>query len=452
MNVPTTLAPVTSTMNRLVGSWLSTLNGMLVGCAIASYLSTTAHAHDIIPGKPQTQPVVIQHATLHVGNGSVIENGSVLFRKDKIVSVGASVAIPGDAMLVDASGQHVYPGLIDAYTDLGLREITAVDVTVDNVERGEMNPNVRSWVAFNPDSELIPVARSGGVLMTHVVPGGRLLQGQSGVLQLDGWSARDMLLSGPAGMCINWDSLVPRGGDTKENAKRYNDKIRELDELLERARRYAEQDRDGAGFQSDVRLESLVPVIEGKLPVFVQADRFAAIDSAISFFTSRQIPMVLCGGADAMHCVDRLTAHDIPVILIATYRLPRRRHDAVDALYSLPAKLRDAGVRFAIAGEGAGYPGGASNVRNLPYHAGVAVAHGLPHEEAVRAITQSPAEILGVADRVGSLAAERDATLILVDGDVLETGSRVVDAYVQGRKVDLSNKHKQLYRKYEAKP
>ncbi|EMI26498.1 amidohydrolase [Rhodopirellula europaea] len=411
-----------------------------------------AMAHDIVPGAPQSKPIVIRNATLHLGNGSIVENGSILFEDGVISEVGASVRLPDSAEVIEGAGKHVYPGLIDAYTDLGLREITAVDVTLDNVERGELNPNVRSWVAFNPDSELIPVGRAGGVMLAHVVPGGRLLQGQSGVMQLDGWSYQDMLLEGPVGLCVNWESVVPRGGDSKEKAKRYDEQIQELDDLFERARRYGEAIQAEETVATDLRLESLLPVINGERPVFVEADRLGAIESAISFFTSRQIPMVLCGGADAMHCVEHLTAHDIPVILVATYRLPRRRSDPVDALYSLPSKLRESGVRFAIAGEGSGYPGGASNIRNLPYHAGVAVAHGLPREEAVRAITQSAAEILGVADRVGTLVAKRHATLIVVDGDVLESDTRVVDAYVEGRKVDLGNKHKQLYRKYEQLP
>ncbi|WP_404310843.1 amidohydrolase [Neorhodopirellula lusitana] len=409
-------------------------------------------AHDIVPGSPQKQPIVIRNTTLHLGNGSIVSNGSILFEDGMISEVGDSVRLPDSARVIDGKGKHVYPGLIDSYTDIGLREITAVDVTVDNVERGELNPNVRSWVAFNPDSELIPVARAGGVMLAHVVPGGRLLQGQSGVMLLDGWSYQDMLVKGPAGLCVNWESVMPRGGDSKDKAKRYDEQIQELDDLLERARRYGESIAADDSGSTDLRLESLLPVIRGERPVFVQADRLGAIESAISFFTSRRIPMVLCGGADAMHCVDRLAAHDIPVILIATYRLPRRRSDPVDALYSLPAQLRESGVRFAIAGEGAGYPGGASNLRNLAYQAGIAVAHGLPHEEAVRAITQSPAEILGVADLVGTLAAKHHATLIIADGDVFESGTRVVDAYVQGRQVDLGNKHKQLYRKYEQRP
>ncbi len=410
-----------------------------------------AGAHDIVPGRPQTRPILIEHATLHIGDGSVKKNTSLLFDDGVITRIGDGGDRPQKTLVIDGHDKHVYPGLIDALTDLGLREITAVDVTVDSTERGDENPNVRSWIAFNPDSELIPVARAGGVLVAHVVPGGRWIRGQSAVMQLDGWTAKEMMIEAPSGLCINWETMVPRGSDAKANAKKYDEGIDKIDNLLDQTRRYRDQRAADGTTPSDVRLESWIPVVDGQRPVFVHADRMATIEAAIQFFTSREIPMVLCGGADAMHCVDAIQAHDIPVILIGTYRLPRHRHDAYDALYELPAQLHKAGVRFAIAGEGSGYPGGASNVRNLPYHAGVAVAYGLDREQAVRSITGSAAEILGVADRIGTLAADRDATLIIVDGDVLESETNVVDAYVRGRKVDLRSRHRQLYEKYQQK-
>ncbi|TWT75142.1 amidohydrolase family protein [Allorhodopirellula solitaria] len=428
-------------------------SALALTCSLTGSIGHKAqvHAHDIVPGAPQQQPVLIENTTLHIGDGSVKRDTSLLFDQGMITRIGRNVERPEKVTVIDGRDKHVYPGLIDAFTNLGLREITAVDVTVDNSERGDENPNVRSWVAFNPDSELIPVARAGGVMAAHVVPGGRWIQGQSAVMQLDGWGAKDMLISGPCGLCVNWESMVPRGSDAKANAKRYDEQIAKMDDLLDQARRYRDQRAADPSAASDVRLESWIPVVEGERPVFVQADRMATIESAIGYFTTREIPLVLCGAADAMHCIDSIRDHDVPVILIGTYRLPRRRHDAYDALYELPSQLAEAGVRFAIAGEGSGYPGGASNVRNLPYHAGVAVAYGLDREQAVRSVTGSPAEILGVADRIGTLANDKEATLIIVDGDVLESDTQVVDAYIQGRKVDLRSRHRQLYDKYKQK-
>ncbi len=420
-----------------------------IACSLLG--SAIADAHDIVPGRPQTRPVLIENATLHIGDGSVQKNTSLLFDQGVITRIGRGFTQPPRAIVIDGQGKHVYPGLIDAFTDLGLREITAVDVTVDSSERGDENPNVRSWIAFNPDSELIPVARAGGVLIAHIVPGGSWIRGQSALMQLDGWGVKDMSIATPVGLCVDWETMVPRGRDAKENAKRYDEQITKIDDLLDQARRYRDLRNADPDTPTDVRLESWIPVVDGARPVFVHADRMATIDSAIQFFTAREIPMVICGGADAMHCLDAIKANDIPVILIGTYRLPRRRHDAYDAFYELPSQLHRAGVQFAIAGEGSGYPGGASNVRNLPYHAGVAVAYGLDREQAIRSITGSAAEILGVAERVGTLKTEKDATLIVVDGDVLESETNVVDAYVQGRQVDLSSRHRQLFKKYEQK-
>ncbi|EMI21337.1 amidohydrolase family protein [Rhodopirellula maiorica SM1] len=409
-----------------------------------------ATAHDQIPGAEQTRPILIRGATLHPVDGDVIEEGDLLFDDGRIVAIGARVKVEKGTQIIEAAGKHVYPGLFDAMTDLGLREITGVDVTVDHAERGEKNPNVRSWVAVNPDSELIPVSRASGVLLAHVAPGGRFFQGQSAVMQLDGWTAREMNLSAPAAMCVSWGPTQVSDDDPKAEAKKRDEKLEELDQWLDRAVRYAEQREAGSAIE-DVQLEALLPVIEGRLPLMVHADRRDSIESAVAYAQSRQLKLVIYGGYDAADCADLLKRYDVPVIIAGTLRLPLRRHDPFDHPFTLPQRLKAAGVKYAIGGEGPGYPGGASNVRNLPYHAGCSVAYGLAREDAVRAITLSPAEILGVSDRVGSLTTGKDATLIIADGDILETESNVVDAYIQGRKVDLSSRHTMLFDKYRKK-
>ncbi len=179
----------------------SPLKLLVLFIAVSALGSSGAHSHDIVPGRPQSQPILIEHAMLHIGNGTVKKDSSLLFDEGVITRIGRDGGRPEDTLVIDGRDKHVYPGLIDAFTDIGLREITAVDVTVDSSERGDENPNVRSWIAFNPDSELIPVARAGGVLVAHVVPGGRWIRGQSAVLQLDGWAAKDMLLRARAG-CV----------------------------------------------------------------------------------------------------------------------------------------------------------------------------------------------------------------------------------------------------------
>lgn len=418
--------------------------------------SNVLPAHDQIPGAPQRRPILIQGGTLHIGNGEVIKDGSILFVDGKIASVGRGVEAPAKAISIDATGQHVYPGLIDSMTDLGLREISAVDVTVDTNEWGKDNPNVRAWVAVNPDSELIPVARAGGVLLAHVTPGGSFLRGQSALIALDGWTVQDMIVRAPAGMCVDWETLTPRGSDDAETVKKREDKLEQLDDWLDQAERYGIAQSNAAGAKgkaipTDVRLESLLPVLSGELPVIAQADSLAAIRSAVAYAQARRLSLIIYGGYDAGDCAELLKRYQIPVIIAGTYRLPRQRDDDYDASYTLPARLHAAGITFAIAGERPGYPGGASNARNLPYHAGCAVAYGLDREAAVQAITLSPAQILGVDDRVGTLEAGKDATLILVDDDVLESTSNVQQAFVQGRTVDLGNRHRTLYEKYRRK-
>lgn len=411
-----------------------------------------AVAHDQVPGPPQNHPVVIQHATIHPVDRPVIENGSLLFEKGQITAVGKSVPVPDGAQVVDGDGKHVYPGLIESTTALGLREISAVDVTVDRRERGELNPNVRSWIAVNPDSELIPVTRAGGVLVANVAPSGGWIRGQGAVMNLDGWTAEDMVLRAPSGLWVDWQAMQPGGRDDEARARKREKKLRELDDLLDRVRRYhAAREENPEQTPTNVRLESLMPVIDGQLPLFAEANRQGTIESAVAYAQSHDLKLVIYGGYDAADCAELLRRYDVPVIVGATYRLPRRRHDPYDAPYSLPERLRKAGVKYCIAGTGPGYPTGASNARNLPYHAGNAVAYGLPRDEAVRAITLSAAEILGVDEQIGSLTAGKEATLIIADGDVLETESNVTDAFIQGRRVDLGSKHKTLYHKYREK-
>lgn len=440
-------------MNRLPISRIGVIAARSLGVLIMTLgFTSSSFGHDQVPGSPQIKPILIEGVTVHVIDGPVIENAKVLFEAGRIVAVGTNVVAPKNTVVIDASGQHVYPGLIESVTDIGLREISAVDATDDRTEFGSLNPNVRSWVAVNPDSELIPVARAGGVLIAGTAPRGRWIRGQASVLQLDGWTAAEMTLLAPSGLYVDWTAMEPRDSDDKKKADRRREKHEELDELLDEAKRYraARNDRPDAT-PTDVRLESLLPVIDRKRPLIVQANVKSSIESAVAYAQKQQLRLVVYGGYDAAECADLLKRYDVPVIISSTYRLPLRRGDAYDAPYTLPERLRQLGIRFAIGGAGAGSPGGAASARNLPYHAGVAVAHGLPHEDALRAITLSAAEILGVGDRVGSITAGKDATLVVVDGDILETESNVTHAFIQGRAVDLGSRHKMLYEKYKQK-
>ena len=384
-------------------------------------------------------------------------NATLVFDQGRVTALGRRVEIPAGAKRIDVRGRRVYPGVINAYSQLGLVEIGAVRATRDYAETGTVNPNVKAETAFNPDSELIPVTRSGGVLLSLTAPSGGLISGTSAVVQLDGWTWEDMTLKAPVGMHVQWPRMSPAadwkkgesGPSQEEQAKTRDDALALLEQTFADARSYqkarAAQGPDAGRHAIDSRWEAMLPVLEGKLPLVVAADRVQQIQAAVAFAQRAEVKLILYGGYDAPHCAALLERHRVPVIVSTVHRLPLRRDDPYDAAYSLPGRLRAAGVPFCLASQNT------SNACNLPCEAGMAVAYGLPPDEALKAITLYPAQILGVADRVGSLEVGKDATLIVTDGDVLDTPTHVEAAFIQGRAVDLDNRHKRLWRKYQEK-
>jgi imidazolonepropionase-like amidohydrolase len=410
----------------------------------------SAFANPEVPGKPQAKPIALVNGVIHPVSGDVIDRGTILFDQGKVVALGKEVAIPEGAEKIDLEGKHVYPALFDAWTDIGLIEINSVRATVDVQESGQINPNVKAIVAVNPDSEIIPVTRSNGVLLALTAPHGGLIAGKSAVIQLDGWTWEDMAVLPEAAMHLEWPRS-PRGrslDEEEEPAMKPDEVVTKLRQSFTDARAYAASRKADPHFPLDARWEALQPVLAGKLPVVIHADELIAIQAAVAFADQEKVKVILHGGYDAPRCAALLKRHNIPVVIAGVYRVPRRRGDDYDASYTLPARLHEAGIKFCISSAGRF---GASNVRNLPYHAATAAAYGLPADEALRSITLSPAEILGVADRVGSLAAGKDATLIVTSGDPLETPTQVTAAYIQGRQVDLTDRHKRLWKKYAEK-
>ncbi len=403
-----------------------------------------------IPGAPQRRPVALVNATIHPVEGDVIENGVMLFEKGKIVGLGRNLKVPDGTQVMDLKGKHVYPSMIESLSNIGLVEINAVRATRDFEETGDVNPNVRANRAFNPDSELIPVTRSNGVLISVSAPTGHLISGQSAVMQLDGWTFEDMTVKSPAAMHIRWPAMSPTvdwhtDETPAEQIKERNEQLEKLQQVFDDARLYQQARRAGEKQPVDLRLKAMLPVINGETPVMVTANDIRQIQAAVAFAAREKIKLIIYGGYDAMHCAELLKKTKTPVVIGGVYRTPRRRGEAYDSPYTLAARLQKAGVTFCISGAGRF---GASNARNLPYHASMAAAHGLPREEALRAITLYPAQILGIANRVGSLSPGKDATFFVSSGDPLETDTQVEMAFVQGRQVDLSDRHKRLYQKY----
>jgi imidazolonepropionase-like amidohydrolase len=408
-----------------------------------------------VPGKPQEAPVLLVGGDVYTVSGDVIPGGQVLFDKGKIVAVGKDLKAPADAKRVDVSGKRVYPGLLSAGSDLGLAEISSVRGSIDRGEAGQVNPNARAEVAVNPDSEWIPVARANGVLLNLTVPNGGVLTGSSALLQLDGWTWEDMTVKAPVAVHLSWPRMAPvRGWEEEETPEAQvrgrDDQLKAIDKAFTDARAYlagkkaATQPADHKT-DFDARWEAMIPLLEGKMPLVVDADEIRQIQAAVAFAAKEKLKLILLGGYDAPLCADLLKKHDVPVIVGGVHRLPMRRDASPDEPFTVPERLRQAGIKFCIAHSGRF---GGSNVRNLPYHAGTAAAYGLPQDEALKSITLYPAQILGVDDRVGSLAEGKDATLFVANGDILETPTKVEMAFVQGRQIDLSSRHTKLWEKY----
>lgn len=424
--------------------------------AVTSIVALTiATASDVIPAAAQSRAIAIVGGTVHPVNGPEIPNGVVVFESGKITAVGADAATPPGAEVIDARGKHVYPGLISANTVLGLVEIGAARATVDIAEAGSINPNVRSVTSVNPDSELLPVARSNGILTAHAVPEGGIISGQSAVMRLDGWTPEAMTVRSPTALHVRWPNMTidrdPRSRKSPEDQQKDIDKAqRTIRDAFETARAYWNARKSGnVAPKSDLRWEAMMPAFDGKLPLFVHAATLTQMEAAMAWAKQAQLRITLVGGNDAWRLAAQLKESDTPVILALATALPLRRDDTYDAGFSNAARLHEAGVRFCIATNGRASE--APHERNLPYEAAMASAFGLPRGEALKAVTLYPAQLLGVADQLGSLEQGKAATLMITSGDPLDFPTRVEAAFIDGRRIDLTNRQTRLRDKYQEK-
>ena len=419
---------------------------------------TVSIASDQVPAPPQTHPILLMNATIHPVSADEIQRGAILFEKGIITAIGRRVTnLPDNTETIDLLGKHVYPGMIAAASVIGLTEIGAVAVTRDFSERGEVNPNVRAEVAYHPDSEIIPVTRSNGVLLAHSCPTGGLISGTSAVMMLDGWTWETSTLKAPAGLHINWPNMGAVRSryfriTEEEASKRREETLKKLDTIFEEARRYlvAKEAADQSGkieLETDLRWEAMLPVLRREVSVFMHASEVRQIESAVEWANRQNVKMVIVGGYDAWRVADLLKKYEIPVIYETVNSLPRRRWEDFDTPFTGPVKLYEAGVKYCISMG----TGGASNHRNTPYEASKAASYGLPKDEALKSVTLYAAEVLGIADKAGSLEKGKDATLMITDGDPLEITTQVTQVYIQGKKIDMSDRHKILYDKYKEK-
>ncbi len=406
----------------------------------------------------QDDTFFLRNVTVHTVSGADIPNGSVYVRDGKIVGVGAKITAPKGVKVIEGKALHAYPGMIDSGTELGLSEITAVRETNDITELGDFNPQLRAAVAVNPSSEHIPVTRANGITTVMTLPGGGIISGQGSLMHLSGWTWEEMEVKRMATLHIRFPTIVTTsfsfegGGGVRRTpyleAKRiYDNQLRALHEFFEQARRYQKAKAVNApDFVTDLRFEAMLPVLDKKVTVMVDAVRERAIREAVAFAEKENIKIVLSGVREPGKMVGELKAKNIPVILGPTFELPLNVDDPYDGPFTLPAELHKAGVKFAFATFGNQF------ARNLPYQAANAVAFGLPHDAALKAVTVDAAEIWGVADKMGSIEEGKWADLVITDGDPLETKTQIKQLFIKGRPVDLDNKHRRLYEKYLNRP
>ena len=425
----------------------------LFGAVLALMLGASAAWAQPTPGAEQSRSMLILGATAHLGTGDVLEDCAVGFRDGKIDYVGRSFQVNRQKYddILDATGQHLYPGFIVTNTTLGLQEIGAVRATQDQYEVGTFRPNVRSVIAFNTDSEIPPTVRTNGVLLGQITPRGGVVSGSSGVVHFDGWNWEDAAMVMVDGIHLNWPSTHHRhrsdGKVDIQRRKTYDQQKHEIERFFGEAQAYASAPR---GSVTDVRHEGMRGLFDGSLCLYVHTNDARAITEAVHFKRDLGIErMAIVGGYDAYLVADLLRENDVAVMLQSVHSLPRFADDDVDLPFKLPKLLMDEGLTVALQVDKRMTE---MNSRNLPFYAGTARAYGLTEEQAIQALTRNPARILGIDHQVGTLERGKVATMFLSEGDALDMRTNsLTHAWIEGRDIDLDNRQRQLYRKFQTK-
>lgn len=407
---------------------------------------------NIYPAKENKGLIAITGATLHIGNGSVITNGTIIIKDSKIQSAGVNVSIPSGAKNIIANGKHVYPGIIAMNTNLGLAGISSIRAESDHTEIGDMNPSVKSISAYDAQSNVIPTVRSNGVLLAHVVPRGGTISGTSSVVQLDAWDWRDAGYKVNNGIHLNIPALInrPRGFAAFLNPNPPTDIIKNSLAKMEEVRRFLREAKNYASLVNPVlnlKYDAVKGLFNRSQKLFIHADLVKEIIMALDLKAEFNLDIVIVGGADSWLISELLKEQNVPVILSEPHSLPSTADDAVDQPYKTGSLLAKAGVLFSIAIENDHW-----QQRCIPFQAGTMAAYGLTKESALQAITLDAAKILGIDSMTGSLEAGKDANIIISEGDILDMkSSKVTHAFIQGRQISLDNKHSQLFEKYKMK-
>lgn len=413
--------------------------------------------------KDTTAVYAIRNAKIVTVTGATIEKGTLLIRDGKIAEVGATVSVPGQAKVIDATGLSVYPGLIDANTILGLSEVAAVRETLDTNELGDFNANMRALTAVNPHSEHIPVARMNGVTTVLTCPQGGIISGQCAMINIDGWTPEQMAVKASAALAVNYPVIgfggrgggffaVVAGAPSDAQRQQRDRQVEALKKKIEDAQAYLKAKEAAAADKSlpahaiDLGLEAMIPMLKGDVPVRISANKASEIKAAVELATQYKLKLIINGGDEALKVAALLKEKNVPVILSAVLELPDSEDAPYDQAYTRAAELHKAGVKFAFSSQGIQF------IRTLPYNAGTAAAFGLPKEEALKAITIYPAQILGVDKLIGSIEVGKMANLIVTDGDPLELRTRIKHMFINGKQTDLTNRHTRLNDKFKDRP
>jgi imidazolonepropionase-like amidohydrolase len=405
----------------------------------------------------QKKTILLTNAYLHVGNGETIETAAVGIKNGEITlvknSLTYSYSVTDWDTIIDLKGQHMYPGLVAPNSTLGLTEIDAVRATRDYDEVGTLNPHIRALIAYNVESDVIATVRSNGVLITQITPRGGIVTGSSSVMHLDGWNWEDAAISVDDGIHLNWPSSFPGRGkavDKAEETKRkgeYEKKKREIYSFFTTALAYAEKNNREV---PELRLEAMKDCFKGKKRVYIHANELQQLLDVLDFTRHFELKFpVIIGGYDSYLILQQLHDSKIPVMLPRVHSLPENEDDPIDLPFRLPGILREADIKFCLQNEG---DMEAMNARNIPFLAGHTTGFGLSREDALRSVSLSACEIMGIDKQYGSIEVGKKATLFVSKGSAFDMMTNdVTMALMNGVWVDLDDRQKQLYRKYKEK-
>ncbi|MGL5468556.1 MAG: amidohydrolase [Shewanella sp.] len=402
----------------------------------------------MVPAHKQTQSVLIKNATVHTVIQGVLTNTDVLIENGKISALGPQLSTntTESTQVVDASGKHLYPGLIALDTSLGLVEIEMVRPTVDNAEVGDVNPQISAASAYNPDSELLPTIRYNGITHAQIVPSGNGLAGQSVVVDLDAWTIEDALQPSEGQFHFYWPQIKRMPEDEKEKAKAIEKNQQAIDKLIiafeDGYRYFLSQNAQDTDNSPNLRWQAMLPLYQGKATLFAHVDSVNQIEQVIALTKKYQFKLVIVGGYDAWRLASSLREVNASVIYPHTLSLPKRKDEPVDLPFKIPSLLANAGIPYAL-GFSSDW-----NSRNLPYAAGYSAAYGVTPEQALKSVTLDAAKLLGISD-LGAIAVGYQGSVVLSDGDILDPmSSKIESIWIEGRQIDLNNRHQQLYQKY----